>query len=163
MKWFVKCIRNYVNFDGRARRSEYWYFILFSILFMLVARFLDWLLLDYRMTIFSTLFSLFIFLPQISVMVRRLHDTGRSGKIVLWYYIAAFIWVVALLISGFSAFAGAVSGSLASMPVGFLLLLFGGMLVFLVWGIFFLVWFCTPGTPGENKYGPDPKAVAEAE
>ena len=44
MKWFVKCLRNYVSFEGRARRSEFWYFVLFSFLFLLVARIIDALL-----------------------------------------------------------------------------------------------------------------------
>lgn len=41
MKWFLKCIRNYVNFSGRARRTEFWYFILFSCLLLIVAMALD--------------------------------------------------------------------------------------------------------------------------
>lgn len=159
MKWFIKCIKNYVNFTGRARRAEYWYFILFTFIFMIVARILDSLLFgENPMRILPSLFGLFVFLPQLAVMVRRLHDTGRSGKIVLWYYAAGFVWAIALMISGVSVFADALTGSFESMSAGFLILLFGGCLVFFVWAIFFLVWFCTKGTPGDNKYGPDPLA-----
>lgn len=169
MKWFVKCIRNYVNFRGRARRKEYWYFILFSFIFMIVAWILDALLFGSPFTRptsmavspISMLFSLFIFLPQLAVMTRRLHDTGHSGKWVLGYYVLGFVWVIALIATGFSFFVGAMSGSHDAMPGAFLAVLFGGCLLFLVLGIVFLVWFCTPGESGENKYGPDPKAVEE--
>lgn len=155
MKWFVKCIRNYVNFKGRARRSEYWYFILFSLIFSIAAKLLD-TLIDSEVGLFSMLLALFLILPQLAVMVRRLHDTDRSGKIVLWYYVVSFVWVIAMVVTGFSSLMSFLSGDVGALPVGFLVLLFGGLLVFLVWGICFLVWFCTPGTKGENKYGPDP-------
>lgn len=161
MKWFVKCIRNYATFKGRARRAEYWYFVLFSFLFTLAAMILDGICFGEDYCIFSPLLSLFFFLPQLAVMVRRLHDTGRSGKIVLWYYITGFVWLVALMISGFSTFVALGAGSASGASTGFLILLGLGGILFLVWGIFFLVWFCTAGTPGDNEYGPDPKAVAE--
>lgn len=169
MKWFVKCIRNYVNFQGRARRKEYWYFILFSFIFMIAAWILDALLFGSPFTRptgmvlspFSTLFSLFIFLPQLAVMTRRLHDIGRSGKWVLGYYVLGFVWVIALIATGFSFFAGVMSGSYDAMPVSFLVVLFGGSLLFLVLCIVFLVWFCTPGDRGDNRYGPDPMVVEE--
>lgn len=156
MKWFVKCIRNYVNFSGRARRSEYWYFILFSFLLLLVAMLLD-LICFGQSGIFYGLAGLFLFLPNLAVMARRLHDTGRSAKILLWYYLLGLVWGIAMVVSGASAI---LAGS-GAMSVGFLLLLVGGSLVFFVWGIFFLVWFCTAGTPGENQYGPDPKQIEE--
>lgn len=154
MKWFVKCIRNYVNFSGRARRREYWNFVLFSILLMLVALILDWICFG-QSSLFYGLAGLFLFLPNLAVMSRRLHDTGRSAKILIWYYVLGIVWSIALVISGASVI---LSGS-GSMSVGFLVLLVGGSLVFFVWGIVFLVWFCTAGTPGENQYGPDPKQI----
>lgn len=46
---------------------------------------------------------------------------------------------------------------MAAATTGFLVVFIGGSLVFVVWAIFFLVWFCTAGTPGENPCGPDPK------
>lgn len=79
MKWFIKCIRNYVNFSGRARRSEYWYFVLFSILLMLVAFILDWICFG-RSSLFYGLAGLFLFLPNLAVMSRRLHDTAAVPR-----------------------------------------------------------------------------------
>ena len=161
MKWFVKCIKNYVNFRGRARRAEYWNFILFSLIFYVVAKILDMMLFSSNTEVITTLFSLFIFLPQLAVQVRRLHDTGRSGMRILWLYIAAFVWIVALLITGFSNLAALMSGSIYGMPLSFLAVLFVGMLTLLAWGIFFFMWFIIEGDKGENKYGPDPKAEVQ--
>lgn len=159
MKWFVKCIKNYVNFSGRARRAEYWYFILFSLIFMFAAGVIDALLFGYTgKRVFFTIFAFFLFLPQLAVMVRRLHDTGRSGKLLLWYYLVAITWAVVLVVSSAVALGGLVSAPISEMPMGVLALLGGGGLVVFVWEIFFLVWFCTKGTTGDNKYGPDPLA-----
>lgn len=159
MKWFVKCIRNYANFKGRASRSEYWYFILFSFLFMIAAMVLDKLIFGKPQSVFYFLFALFVFLPQVAVMVRRLHDTNRSGKIVLWYYLAGIVWILLMVFSGLSYFIAAAQGQIIGAPTGFFLaVVLIGALAFTVWGIVFLVWFCTKGTTGDNKYGPDPLA-----
>ncbi|OUN58263.1 DUF805 domain-containing protein [Alistipes sp. An66] len=153
MKWFFKCIRNYVNFSGRARRTEFWYFILFSCLLLIVAMALDVVCFNTPYGVFYLLVALFLFLPQLAVSARRLHDTGRTSKWLLWNYLALLVWAVAaLVLSGLSAFAGGRDAS-----AWFLIVLCGGCVLFFIWEIVFLVWFCLPGTPGENRYGPDPK------
>lgn len=153
MKWFLKCIRNYVNFSGRARRTEFWYFILFSCLLLIVAMALDVVCFNTPYGVFYLLVALFLFLPQLAVSARRLHDTGRTSKWLLWNYLALLVWAVAaLVLSGLSVFAGGRDAS-----AWFLIVLCGGCVLFFIWEIVFLVWFCLPGTPGENRYGPDPK------
>ena len=153
MKWFLKCIRNYVNFSGRARRTEFWYFILFSCLLLIVAMALDVVCFNTPYGVFYLLVALFLFLPQLAVSARRLHDTGRTSKWLLWNYLALLVWAVAaLVLSGLSAFAGGRDAS-----AWFLIVLCGGCVLFFIWEIVFLVWFCLPGMPGENRYGPDPK------
>ena len=153
MKWFLKCIRNYVNFSGRARRTEFWYFILFSCLLLIVAMALDVVCFNTPYGVFYLLVALFLFLPQLAVSARRLHDTGRTSKWLLWNHLALLVWAVAaLVLSGLSAFAGGRDAS-----AWFLIVLCGGCVLFFIWEIVFLVWFCLPGTPGENRYGPDPK------
>lgn len=162
MKWFVKCIKNYANFKGRARRAEYWYFILFAMIIYVVAAIVDQIVFGRPSAFFYYAAALFLFIPNLAVMVRRLHDTGRSGKIVLWYYLAAFAYIIALLVAGASYLTASMQGISVPMPsVGFLVICIGGVLGFMVWGIFFLVWFCTSGNKGDNKYGPDPKEIVE--
>lgn len=167
MKWFIKCIKNYANFTGRARRAEYWYFVLFMSLFGIVARVLDVILfadkpIGLALSPISTLFSLFFLIPNLAVSVRRLHDIGRSGKWVLLYYVLIIVWLVALMVTGASALAGAVAtGMLSSLSAGFFATLFGGGLVIVVFAIMLLIWCCLPGIVGANKYGPDPMVDTE--
>ena len=74
------CIKKYFDFSGRARRSEYWYFVLFNCLVF------TGLLILSLPEVFG-IFYLFVFIPSISVLVRRLHDTGKSG----WWILISFI------------------------------------------------------------------------
>jgi uncharacterized membrane protein YhaH (DUF805 family) len=83
--------KNYANFDGRARRSEYWYFALFNLLVSLCLVFISpFLYLFYLLA---------IIIPSIAVLVRRLHDIGKSG----WMYFVGLIplvggiWLLVLL------------------------------------------------------------------
>lgn len=155
MKWFIKCIKNYVNFTGRARRAEYWYFVLFTLIFAIAAMILDKIVFGKPSSVFYGLLALFLFLPSLAVQVRRLHDTGHSGKLLLWYMIAYIIWIVLLMVTGLSFL---MSGGAGSPSVLFLIIAGIGGLGIFVWAIFFLVWYCLEGDKGENKYGPDPKA-----
>ena len=154
MKWFVKCLRNYVSFEGRARRSEFWYFVLFSFLFLLVARIIDALL-------FKGTALLSLLLPYISVSVRRLHDTGRSGKLLLAYYVFGFILSVLVAYFGLQSLSDLLNGAEVRLSTAQLVVLGTGGVINFVWSIFFLVWYCLPGTRGENVYGEDPKQTVE--
>ena len=105
MKWYIAVIKKYAVFSGRARRREYWMFIVFNILFMIVAVTLDYLLnikfQNMSYGYISLIYTLAILLPTWAVVVRRLHDTGKSG----WYLFVTLIpfigslWLLALLIS----------------------------------------------------------------
>lgn len=122
------CFAKFVTWQGRASRSEYWYFVLFTILCYVGAAIIDNLLgTTFKFPNPETgleqsigygyaygLVGLGLFLPGLAVLVRRLHDTDRSG----WYY-----WIV---------------------------------LIPLIGGIILLVWFCSRGTQGSNSYGADP-------
>ena len=157
MKWFILCLRNYVNFSGRARRKEYWFFVLFTFIFSIVARLLDLLIFGPSGMLISGLFGLAMLLPQLAVLVRRLHDTNRSGKWVLGYYLLTILWTGILIVWGMKYFVAAMQGT-AGMPVGFSIFAIVGVLAILAYSIVLLVWSCLPGTKGENRYGADPKA-----
>jgi uncharacterized membrane protein YhaH (DUF805 family) len=78
---------NYVNFQGRASRSEYWYWTLFAVLVSIAANFVDGvLLMTSGFAVVSTLVGLGLLLPGIAVAVRRLHDIDRTG----WWFLIAF-------------------------------------------------------------------------
>jgi uncharacterized membrane protein YhaH (DUF805 family) len=71
------CLGKYVTFGGRARRSEYWYWVLFQIPLIIVAGIIDIIAFAYPILYYVVSFGLF--LPSFAVTVRRLHDTDRSG------------------------------------------------------------------------------------
>ena len=86
MNWYIKVWKNAVNFNGRARRSEYWYFVLFNMIISFVIGFVEGiagLQTASGLGMISTLYSLAVILPSLSVGVRRLHDIGKSGWMIL--------------------------------------------------------------------------------
>lgn len=90
MSYFIDCMtKKYAKFDGRARRSEYWFFVLFSIIAQIILVFAIAFVASSAETIqmLGNLVSLAFFLPSLGVMVRRLHDIGKSG----WWVLVAFI------------------------------------------------------------------------
>lgn len=79
MNYYLKVLQNYANFNGRARRSEFWYFILFNMIIAFVLGFISGFLL--KSDIIGNIYLLIILVPGIAVAVRRMHDVGKSG----WY------------------------------------------------------------------------------
>lgn len=88
MEWFISCMTtNYFNFQGRARRKEYWMFILFFyIIFIgigLIAGFMGVEKSSTALKALQLILLLIFFIPTLAVQVRRLHDTSRSGWWIL--------------------------------------------------------------------------------
>jgi uncharacterized membrane protein YhaH (DUF805 family) len=79
-EYFVKVYKNYANFEGRARRSEYWYYTLFYYLVAILLVFVDQGI-ESESGITGLIFALGSLIPTIAVGVRRMHDVGKSG----WY------------------------------------------------------------------------------
>ena len=129
MKYYISALKQYANFSGRSTRSEYWYFVLFNVIFAIVAMFLDKLFgttfsintiggtsrLPYGY--FYLLYLLVVLIPSLAVAVRRLHDVGKSG----WFFLICFIPII---------------GS-----------------------IWLLVLMCTDSISGANQYGINPKGI----
>jgi uncharacterized membrane protein YhaH (DUF805 family) len=107
--------RNYVGFSGRASRSEFWYWILFTVLVSIVTSIIDLeVLSSSSISPFSSIWSLVTFLPSLAMGVRRLHDTDRSG----WWWLLSFIPLIGIIV--------------------------------------LIVFWCSAGTRGPNRFGPDP-------
>lgn len=105
MDWYIAVLRKYAVFSGRARRKEYWMFCLFNFIFAGVALALDMVVFGIAYGGFGPLYVIYViavFVPGLAVVVRRLHDTGKSG----WYYfvtlipIAGPIWLLVLMCTG---------------------------------------------------------------
>lgn len=92
MNWYFKVIRNYAVFGGRARRKEYWFFILFSAIASFILMMLDVILWDWQ--ILHTIYALTLFIPSTAVAIRRLHDTNHSG----WWYLLIFVPIIGWLV-----------------------------------------------------------------
>jgi uncharacterized membrane protein YhaH (DUF805 family) len=96
LNWYLYVLKKYAVFDGRARRKEYWMFVLFNILFSMAAGILDSILgLDFRSGsgMIGSLYGLAVLIPSIAVAVRRLHDVGRSGWFLLINLIPIIGWI----------------------------------------------------------------------
>jgi uncharacterized membrane protein YhaH (DUF805 family) len=134
MNWYLKVLKQYVDFSGRARRKEYWMFTLFNVIIMVVLSAVDGLVFgsgsfagntdpgsvsaSVNLGVLTTIYVLAVLLPSLAVSVRRLHDTDRSG----W-------WLLILLVP-------------------------------LIGAIVFLVFMLLDSQPGENRHGPSPKYAA---
>lgn len=98
MSWFLLALRKYATFEGRSRRSEYWYYVLFYLLIVFVLSMLDALFdTDSEVQgigLLSGVFSLVMLVPTLAVTCRRLHDTGRSG----WWQLIAFVPVIGTIV-----------------------------------------------------------------
>ncbi len=106
--------QNYVNFRGRAARSEFWWWTLFAIIASIVAGLIDIALFGVAgISPIQNLVGLALFLPGLAVSIRRLHDLDRTG------------WWMLIALTG----------------IGIILL---------------IIWDCMRGTPGANRFGPDP-------
>ncbi|MCQ2272214.1 MAG: DUF805 domain-containing protein [Bacteroidales bacterium] len=95
MNWYLKCLKQYADFGGRARRTEYWMFALFNILISLVFFVLNLLSKGSSViSVLSIIYSLAVFIPGLAVAVRRLHDIGKSG----WNYLFILIPVIGVIL-----------------------------------------------------------------
>ena len=146
----LTCFRKYIVFSGRAQRSEYWWFFLFTFVISVVLgilaifasalRFLEWV------------FFLAVLLPSLAVTARRLHDTNRTG----W-------WMLMLIGLGLAGIiAGAVVGAIIYHDeewgplLVFLVSIAGGLLGWVAGYLVLLYFLIQPSNPGANQYGPNP-------
>ena len=105
MNWYLAVLKNYAGFSGRARRKEYWMFVLFNFIFFFVLGFIDLIIGIYDAQtgygILRVLYCLAVIIPWIAVSVRRLHDVGKSG----WMFLIALIpligsiWLLVLMVT----------------------------------------------------------------
>ena len=136
----LSAFRNYGNFSGRATRSEFWLFALLFAAVTVAAHFIDArdgeiVKVAAGMGAIELLVFLLLILPLISAGARRLHDSGRSGWWMLFFYIPNIAFVMARDDeSARIAAAGA----------------------FVIGAIMLLILFLLPGEKGENAFGPDP-------
>ena len=93
-EWYKKVVfENYANFEGRARRSEYWWFFLMSLIISFIIGIIGGLI---KLPLLGSAYSLAVFIPSIAVAIRRMHDIGKSG----WYILIPIYNIVLLATEG---------------------------------------------------------------
>ncbi len=88
MNWYLAVLKQYAEFSGRAGRPEFWMFFLFHFIILVVL-----ILLSSRMSFFNIVYLIYALgtiIPYIAVVIRRLHDTDKSG----WFILIGLIPVV---------------------------------------------------------------------
>ena len=116
MNWYIDVLtKRYAQFAGRARRQEYWMFVLFNVIAAFVLGLIDAML---GLGLLGFIYAVAVFIPSLAVTVRRLHDSGRTG----WWVLIGLVPVV-----------------------GFIIL---------------IIFMILDSEPGDNAYGPSPKAAA---
>lgn len=98
MNYYIEALKKYAVFNGRARRKEYWFFVLFNIIASFILVSVDSTIGSFNPTsgkgFLSGIYTLGVLIPGIAVSVRRLHDTGRSA----WWLLIGFIPLIGTII-----------------------------------------------------------------
>jgi len=98
MEWYIEALSKYADFSGRSRRREYWYFHLFNLIISIILFGMCVSLVNVTgiavLGFLYFLYSLFIFIPSLALIVRRLHDTGRSG----WWFLIFLVPIIGAII-----------------------------------------------------------------
>lgn len=118
MDWYLQVLQKYTVFEGRARRKEYWFFVLFNLIITIVISVVESGIGTGG--VLGIIYMLGVFLPSVAVAIRRLHDTDRSG----WWLLISFIPVIGVIV--------------------------------------LLVLLALDSTPGDNRFGPNPKGEGAA-
>ena len=138
----IKCFNNYFNFNGRAKRAEYWYFFAFYLLtFFCIVMLQN--LFDLNLWWLSTIVGVGYMIPYFAVGARRLHDVGKSGWLQVLPIIFQVLPIIFALIGDFIPVSEAFRN--------FMLVLFIGSYIYL------LFLFICESEKKNNKYGPVPK------
>lgn len=113
MNWYLAVLKKYAVFSGRARRTEFWMFVLFNFIIAIVLGGVDVML---GLGFLGALYALATIVPSLAVGARRLHDIGKTG----WWQLVGLVPLIGLII--------------------------------------LIVFFVMDSNPGDNQYGPNPKA-----
>ncbi|MFD6416420.1 DUF805 domain-containing protein [Streptomyces sp. NPDC060194] len=103
MNWYLAVLKNYAGFKGRARRKEYWMFNLINVVVALVLGGIGFAI---DPTVGMALYGVYLLgtlIPSLAVLIRRLHDTGRSGA---WFFIGLVPFVGGIILLVFTATEG---------------------------------------------------------
>ena len=186
MEWMLMPLKRYADFSGRSRRMEYWMWVVFQMLIAVAFWILTIVIAGSAVMALGMgssgkdpgavvaagvgmgigivllfalygLLGLFLIIPSLAVAVRRLHDTNRSGWWLLAPLACECVAFLAFGMAGASAGTNGSSGAAVPAMIGFI-----AVIGALGLGLMLLVFMFLDGTPGPNRYGPDPKNRVQA-
>lgn len=174
--------KNFANFSGRAPRKEFWTFVLFTWIIAIIVGLLQFfielvglpfmvayeldlnpaMVINWPLNIVYFIWQMFIWIPSISISIRRLHDINRTG----WWYLLPLPFNIVFIISlviGIAFFIGAEQSYSSSDADMFFA--FGGVtiivaIIFIIFSVItnivLLIFYILKGTEGNNRFGADP-------
>ena len=134
----------YATFSGRASRAEYWYFFLFTIIAGAA--------LSAVLPELASAFSIANFVPNLAVAVRRLHDTNRSGKLIVALILIEVVLFLVIVVSFAAGIAGAMGGN-SDVATGGGIGILVGVVLFVVLAVYWIYLMAKRGDAGPNTYG----------
>lgn len=158
MNSYLKAMRNYATFQGRSPRPEYWIFSLIAFLIGKAASLLDAVIEGHGPGVLCFIAGAIHFTPAMALGVRRMHDIDRTG----WWIIlpTAIVSVGAALTLPLILRLGP---NPLSTLVGVMALMIPVLVVTLLAAVRLLTFLCAPGTPGSNRFGPEPADASGVE
>ncbi len=137
---------HYFDMNGRVGRAEFWYFVLANVIAAILAAILGGI----THLPLATLYNLAVLLPATSLGARRLQDIGRNGQLVwVLFFLVALSQILALVT--FMSFFAVGFFALTLLPMLWLI-----NVVTLIMAVVLIYFWCQPGEPGDNMYGPPP-------
>ena len=113
MNWYLAVLKKYAVFSGRARRTEFWMFVLINFIVAIALGVVDMML---GTVVLGLIYAVATIIPSLAVGARRLHDIGKTG----WWQLIGLVPLIGLIV--------------------------------------LIVFFVMDSNPGDNQYGPNPKA-----
>ena len=162
--------KNYGRFTGRATRSEFWFFMLALYIMEILLVVLNFIaavpliIRDEEVTFLMGLpflvvdfgVAVALFIPALSVSVRRLHDSDRSGR---WIWLAIASTLCLAIVPTLTGLSHRLWENMDSVVAALVVCFAIFYLVWLAASIYIIVLFCQPGTEGPNNYGADPRSI----
>ena len=95
--WYFEVLKKYAVFRGRARREEFWYYVLLNFIISTALYIIGIISPYHLLMVIYWIYALAVFIPGLAVGIRRLHDIGKSGWWILLDFIPIIGWIIIII------------------------------------------------------------------